>query len=103
MPYVIPITDGEDGNTSVDGKTIPHSQTVIMPVVISTPVQASAAGFGVLDPHTGYFEVLDALPLKRQSVQNSIQRSSSVNFTIVDYLTGDEIRASQYLDSELLI
>ena len=93
MAYVKPGTStdlyGHPGSSAddylaVDGKAIP----------LGTAVQASNAGYGVIDPSTGTFEVLDALPLGRQAAQLAIESASTVDFATEDFLTAAEITAS---------
>lgn len=94
MPYVKPGTNisqtgpaqsSDSDYLAVDGVS----------VTFGTAVQASNAGFGVVDPNTGTFEVLDALPLGRQSTQLSIEAGSDIDFASnVDFLTAGEIAAS---------
>lgn len=91
MPYVKPST-AQDGHSSVDGVDKPFG----------VAVEASAGGFGVVNPHTGIFEVLDALPLGRASIQNAVEAGSTVDFATVDYVTATEVDASTALDSELI-
>ena len=83
MAYVKPRTD-QTGHSSVDG---------VSPT-FATAVQASNAGFGVVDPNTGTFEVLDALPLGRQAAQLAVEAGSTVDFATEDFLTDAEVGAS---------
>lgn len=83
MAYVKPRTD-QTGHSHVDG---------VSPT-FATDVQASNAGYGVIDPNTGTFEVLDALPLGRQVTQLSIESASTVDFATEDFLTTAEIAAA---------
>lgn len=88
MPYVKPRTD-QTGHSSVDGKDVPFA----------TAVEATAGGFGVVNPHTNTFEVLDAVPLGRQSVQLAIEAGSTEDFATIDYVTPTE--ADALADSEV--
>ena len=83
MPYVKPRTD-QTGHSHVDG---------VSPT-FATAVQASNAGYGVVDPNTGTFEVLDALPLGRQVTQLAVESGSTVDFATEDFLTTAEITGS---------
>lgn len=66
-------------------------------------VQATKAGFGVVDPYTGEIEILDALPLGRAAVQLKVEGSANdVNFATQDFLTATEVDASTVLDSEFI-
>lgn len=96
MPYIQPSAinispsdsdyDGEYANVyaAVDNTIIPAD----------TPVQARADGFGVVDPITGQFEVLDAIPLRRRSAQLAVETGSAgradIDFSSVDYYTEAE-------------
>ena len=93
MPYVKPGTtvssvgpaDSSDSDyLAVDG---------VSPT-FGTAVQASNAGYGVIDPNTGTFEVLDALPLGRQAAQLAVEAGSQIDFATEDFLTTAEITAS---------
>ena len=89
MAYVKPGTATNSEAIAVDGVVPPHA----------TAVEVSKAGFGVVDPYTGTFEVLDALPLGRQNIQLSVEAGSAtaptvVNFATEDFLTNAEIGAS---------
>lgn len=91
MAYVLPST-AQDGHSSVDGVDKPFG----------VAVEASKGGFGVVNPHTGIFEVLDALPLGRQSAQLAVEAGSTVDFATFDFVTGTEVDASAVLDSEII-
>ena len=91
MAYVKPRTD-QSGHSFVDGVDKPFG----------VAVEASKGGFGVVNPHTGIFEVLDALPLGRASVQLAVEAGSTVDFATVDYVTATEVDASTVLDSDLI-
>jgi hypothetical protein len=68
-------------------------------------VQASKGGFGVIDPYTGTFEVLDALPLGKQSVQLAVEAGSAAvaatvgggaaGFTAIDFATQDLLTTAE--------
>jgi hypothetical protein len=88
MAYVKPRTD-QTGHSSVDGKD----------VAFGTDVEATAGGFGVVNPHTNTFEVLDALPLGRQSVQLAVEAGSTEDFATLDYITA--VEADALADSEV--
>lgn len=94
MAYVKPGTSASNVGTAhssdsdylaIDGVAVPFN----------TAVQATNAGFGVIDLNTGTFEVLDAIPLGRQAAQIAIETASDINFASnVDFLDAAEITAS---------
>ena len=59
------------------------------------PIQVSKAGFGIIDPYTGTFEVLDALPLGRAAAQVSVEKGSAAAVTTVDFATEDFLTAGE--------
>lgn len=84
MTYVIPDTSGNNNQTCIDGKG----------VAFGAAVQASAAGFGVTGTDgTNTHEILDAMPLGRAAVQESVEAASTVDFATQDFLTTVEIAA----------
>ena len=87
-----PAASSDSDYLAVDGKGIPFN----------TAVEATIGGFGVVDPNTGDFEVLDALPLGRQAAQLAVEAGSNVDFATVDYVTGTEVDSSAVLDSEII-
>ena len=57
-------------------------------------VQAANNGYGVVGTDgTNTFEILDALPLGRTAVQESIERASNIDFAAEDFLTSGEINS----------
>ena len=92
-------------NTSID-RVVPETGTGAATISATgqtaEPIQVTAGGFGVLDPYTGTIEILDALPLGRAAVQESIERGSTVDFATEDFLTETEVDTLVAKDSDLI-
>lgn len=76
-----------------------------------TAVEATTGGFGVLRPD-GTFEILDALPLGRASVQAAVEAGSAAlvaavdsgaGFTAIDFATQDYVTVAEVGDSDKYI
>lgn len=89
MAYVKPTT-AQDAHSVVDGKDKPFG----------VAVQSTPGGFGVINPNTGDFEVLDALPLNRASVQEAVERGTGLDVGVDDALTAAEIASSAVIDTD---
>ena len=90
MPYVIP-RSGKNKQSIIDGKGEPFGVNI----------QATAAGIGYLNGD-GYFDVVDAMPLRIAVVRDSVERGSvktanttSVGYTAVDFNTFDILTTAE--------
>mgnify|MGYP001064753811 CR=1 FL=1 len=106
MAYVPVRTDetkyGEVDGISPDGTASAYGD-------FDTPVELSAAGFGIkrIDPRSGkeFFEVLDAFTASSAAVQNAIEAGSAAvaattggaaaGFTAIDFASADQLTAAE--------
>lgn len=109
----VPLRTDSDAYAPIDGKGD----------AFRTPIEATAEGFGIKRTVKGIdtFEVLDAMPLRRASVQAAVETGSAalvsdsdsgpykagfvaVDFSAnVDYVTATEVDASSALDSDIIV
>lgn len=100
MAFVPTRTDASK-YSAVDGKFPAHG----------TPVEVTKGGFGVRRAD-GTFEILDALPLGRASVQLAVElgslktvaiTDSDAGFTAINFATANYVTAAEVGDSDLYI
>ena len=88
MSYIKPSTTAKHNSTDSDYLAI---DLEVYPR--GTPVKATRAGLGVVDPNTGFYEVLDAIPLSKEAALTPVEEAYANTNSQIDYYTGAEITA----------